>query len=407
VFLSYKKKYLRYFDVKTSSAHEGTNFGLKEHAAAVLPSQRINVAAKNLSLQSSMKGAQLESESTHMASSQSLWSQSPTANHVTTLAESIISRACRRTHDYAPRRTAIDSWEVHYVGAGDYALETDREPANKNSPIPIFMRVRVVILRSGFLCCDCGGQQRIGLTCVHTMTVMESCFPDWKGPTHHDVSPRWWVIWVEFAHKPKNQTLTSALLALMENEVPGPRVPGLVPIPPADAYFPVTDTKTAVNRVKNYSREQLDRLVPSHRVIQERNAQRTIITDEGFTQESYIVCHDSLEDDEEKDNIFASSDNEENPFANSLVLDDLFPLAMASARDILKPQMNEVLQCLDVLKSQKSIEKATTVLNNLVNDLRLELGSARKRNIENCLTVNMNVEENVSRKSRSFASRNC
>jgi hypothetical protein len=239
------------------------------------------------------------------------------------------------------------------------------------------------------------------------MTVMESCFPDWKGPTHHDVSPRWWVIWVEFAHKPKNQTLTSALLALMENEVPGPRVPGLVPIPPADAYFPVTDTKTAVNRVKNYSREQLDRLVPSHRVIQERNAQRTIITDEGFTQESYIVCHDSLEDDEEKDNIFASSDNEENPFANSLVLDDLFPLAMASARDILKPQMNEVLQCLDVLKSQKSIEKATTVLNNLVNDLRLELGSARKRNIENCLTVNMNVEENVSRKARSFASRNC
>jgi hypothetical protein len=197
----------------------------------------------------------------------------------------------------------------------------------------------------------------------------------------------------------------------MENEVPGPRVPGLVPIPPADAYFPVTCTKTAVNRVKNYSREQLlDRLVPSHRVIQERNAKRTIITGEGFTQESYIVCHDSLEDDKdnrEEDNIFASSDNEENPFANSLVLDELFPLAMVSARDILKPQINEVLQCLDVLKSQKSIEKATTLLNNLVNDLRLELGSARKRNTENCLTVNMNVEENVSRKARSFASRNC
>jgi hypothetical protein len=117
-----------------------------------------------------------------------------------------------------------------------------------------------------------------------------------------------------------------------------------------------------------------------------------------------------LEDDKdnrEEDNIFVSSDNEENPFANSLVLDELFPLAMASARDILKPQINEVLQCLDVLKSKKIIEKATTVLNNLVNDLRLELGSARKRNTENCLTVNMNAEENVSRKARSFASRNC
>ena len=49
-----KKKYLLHFNVKTSSAHEGTNFGIKEHVAAVLPSQRINAAAKYLSLQSSI-----------------------------------------------------------------------------------------------------------------------------------------------------------------------------------------------------------------------------------------------------------------------------------------------------------------------------------------------------------------
>jgi hypothetical protein len=72
VFLFYKKKFLRHVDVKTSSAHEGTNFGIKEHAAAVLPSHKINVAAAKLSLQSSMKGTQLESELTYMASSQSL-----------------------------------------------------------------------------------------------------------------------------------------------------------------------------------------------------------------------------------------------------------------------------------------------------------------------------------------------
>jgi hypothetical protein len=38
---------LHYFNVKTSSAHEGTNFGIKEHAAAVLPSHKIDVAEKN------------------------------------------------------------------------------------------------------------------------------------------------------------------------------------------------------------------------------------------------------------------------------------------------------------------------------------------------------------------------
>lgn len=177
--------------METSSTHEGTNIGIKEHDAAVLPSQGIDVAAKKLSLHSSMmKGAQLESESTHhMACSQSLWSQSPTANRVATLAESIASCSCCRMHDHNPHRTAIDFWEFHPVGQDDCALEMSQEPGDKNSPAQTFMHNGVVILRCGFSCCECGGQQQVGPTCIHTMMVMESCFPDWKGPTHHNVSP--------------------------------------------------------------------------------------------------------------------------------------------------------------------------------------------------------------------------
>jgi hypothetical protein len=55
--------------VETSSAHEGTNFGIKEHAAAILPSHKMHVAGQKLSLQSSMKGTQLESELAYIASS--------------------------------------------------------------------------------------------------------------------------------------------------------------------------------------------------------------------------------------------------------------------------------------------------------------------------------------------------
>jgi hypothetical protein len=153
---------LRHFNVKTSSAHEGTNFGIKEHAAAVLPSHIISVAGEKLCLQSTIKGTQLESESTYMAFSQSLWSQSPTANHMTTLAESIISRANGRTHDYAVHGTADKSWEVHFVGHDNYCLETDCLPINRNSPIPIFTRIRVVTNLDQFLCCDCGGQEKLG-----------------------------------------------------------------------------------------------------------------------------------------------------------------------------------------------------------------------------------------------------
>jgi hypothetical protein len=409
VFLFFKKKYLRYFDVKTSSAHEGTNFGIKEHAAAVLPSHKIDVAGKKLSLQASLKGAQMEAESTYMASSQSLWSKSPTSNHVTNLAESILCRATSRTHDYSVRRTAVDSWEVHYVGHDVFSCETDRVISKLHSPIPIFTRIRVVTNCNEFLCCNCGAQQRVGLTCVHSMAVMETCFPNWPGPTHHDVSPRWWITWMEFAHKPNTETITTAMLALMENEVPGPRIPG--PVPPTDSYLPVSENKTAQKRVKNYSRQLLDRLLPSHRVVPDGNAVRSFMTAEGLTQESYLIGENSTDDEEDNEEADNVEDNEEadNVFANSLLVDDSSSLAMASARDILKPQINEVLQCLDTLKSKISIQKATKLLNDLANELRLELGnsSGSKRNIDLCRTVNINVEENVSRKSRTYASKNC
>jgi hypothetical protein len=45
VFLFFKNKFLRYFNVKTSSAHEGTNFGIKEVAAAVLTRRQYSFMA--------------------------------------------------------------------------------------------------------------------------------------------------------------------------------------------------------------------------------------------------------------------------------------------------------------------------------------------------------------------------
>jgi hypothetical protein len=348
-----------------------------------------------------MKGRQLESESTYIASSQSLWSKSPTANPVTTLAESILSRAIARTHDYSVCRTAIALWEVPYVGDNDYSLETVRRPVEKNSPLPIFTRIWVVHNENEFLCCDCGTQQQIGLTCVHAMAVMEDCFPNWNGSTHHNVSPCWWVTWMEFAHKPKTQTIMSAMLALMETEVLGPRLPGLMPF--TTSYLQVKNQRRALDWVKNYSVEEVDRLLPNHQVVQHGNAQQTTITGEGLTQESYIV--NDYPSDQDQDSSYERNEEEGTVFESSLLVEELS--SQASAQDILKPQINEVLQCLDTLKLKSSIQRATEVLNDLVNELHLELGRSSKRNIDNCGTVNLNMEKNLSKKSRSYALKNC
>jgi hypothetical protein len=186
------------------------------------------------------------------------------------------------------------------------------------------------------------------------------------------------------------------MLALMDNEVPGPRIPG--PMPGTDLYDSATDKKTAICRVKNYTLEQLQQLVPSCQVIQEGNARTTTIVEEGFTQESYHDDNNNSSDPDDDDN---DATEEDNIFASSLLLYDSSTIAIASAGDILKPQINEVMQCLDTLKSKPSIKIASKVLNDLANELRLQLAnsSGPKRNIETCLTVAMrsvNLVENAT-----------
>jgi hypothetical protein len=155
------------------------------------------------------------------------------------------------------------------------------------------------------------------------MTVMENCFPERAGPTHHDISPRWWVTWLELAHKPNNHQITSSIMTLTTNEVPGPSIHA--PIPASASYCPVAAKRTALNCVKNYPREQLHALVPSNQVVQRGNAMQTTIIEEGMTQESCILGNNSSdkeEDSEEEDNDFLSN-QEDSLFASSLLLDGL------------------------------------------------------------------------------------
>jgi hypothetical protein len=89
--------------------------------------------------------------------------------------------------------------------------------------------------------------------------------------------------------------------------------------------------------VKNYSSNQLNRILPSHQVIQQGNVQRTTITTgEGLMQEIFIIKEYSSDQDK-------NNKEESTLFVSSLLVNDLSSLPMASARDILKPQTNEVL----------------------------------------------------------------
>ena len=51
MYASYRRKRIKHFDISHSSAHEGTNFGLKSHAASVRPNRGLSQAAAAMEIQ--------------------------------------------------------------------------------------------------------------------------------------------------------------------------------------------------------------------------------------------------------------------------------------------------------------------------------------------------------------------
>ena len=76
----------------TTSPHEGTNFGLKVHAAAVRPSHSLTKAGKAMCLQGTFKVGHLDKMATNALTTVPLWSSLPTSGHVVATAESLLGQ---------------------------------------------------------------------------------------------------------------------------------------------------------------------------------------------------------------------------------------------------------------------------------------------------------------------------
>jgi hypothetical protein len=143
-FVFYRRKTLRHFNEYTNCAHEGTNKGAKAHAAQLLPSHTIFQAAKTLVFQSAMKCKEIFVEAEKNMQGQKLWSETPTAAHVTKLGESLLASSWKRgIEEYHGRRVGDRQWEVEHASCG---AENDGQDRKEWEPIPQFRRVRVVDL---------------------------------------------------------------------------------------------------------------------------------------------------------------------------------------------------------------------------------------------------------------------
>jgi hypothetical protein len=300
--------------------------------------------------------------------------------------------------DFNVTRVSHDKFQVVYTKEADTAPE-DRVrlgsfPDSK-TPVPCFLCVwNVTMLLDGSIICDCGTQERQGLCCCETMAVIKNYYPEWKGPSHYDISPRWWIYWLKFGHPVGCGQFTSTTEQLLSCEKAGPSFP--FPIPDDGIYGPILPTIPGRKRVRNYSVETIDRLVPpAQEQYDFHGFWRTQVVD-GLTQDSYInheslsFCGGEYESNCDDDNSLSSSFQ---PFARSLEVP--LPQKGGNSRDHLKPYLEELFTCLNRLADATQIEKFSKLVEGEVGHLRCIIAQStqkRRRQVENVTSVNVVVE---------------
>jgi len=111
-YVFFRRKSIRHFNEYTNCAHEGTNHGTKSHAAQLLPSHTIFQAAKTMVFQSAIKCKELFVQAEKNMQHQKLWTNTPTAAHLTILGESIVTSSCKLSTNYTGERVGEHRWEV-------------------------------------------------------------------------------------------------------------------------------------------------------------------------------------------------------------------------------------------------------------------------------------------------------
>jgi hypothetical protein len=210
----------------------------------------------------------------------SLWSSLPTANHVLKFCEGLIVSVWNlRDHFHVRRSKSSDGvWEWEVLLKEEQHCEAHPDEVGRNtgeenhffSLIPSFKRLRRVTLdENNRLLCSCYHFERCGYPCPHMAPVILHEVPTYKGFTHHDVCVFWWKTHFHFACHGKKymEGLDTVFQTLFDNDISGPTMPAgewmhtsaIVSPQSINALFDKMQNATAAQRLRNYSREQVER----------------------------------------------------------------------------------------------------------------------------------------------------
>jgi hypothetical protein len=110
LYLHYLHNDVLHFDVSQSSAHEGTNHGLKSHSCAIKPIMNLDTSANTLNIQSSIKVKECEEIISQDAiQTHKRWSDLSTSQHTTSFGEVILQEIMSRINDYVATLVARET----------------------------------------------------------------------------------------------------------------------------------------------------------------------------------------------------------------------------------------------------------------------------------------------------------
>jgi hypothetical protein len=430
LYLFYLRKSVFNLCVATTSAHEGTNHGLKSHAAAVKATHALNTAAKAMTVQDRSKHAQLDQlvGREFRQKDKSTWSRLRSAPYLLTYAEGLMLHSYRRASLYKVRRVGLTRFQVVYAGdrcdpsfvaryidgwpstaavheksddlpsdaLTDVGVEEDQVDDGRDEEdqvddggeeedgllgdqcyCPLFSRAYTVDLNETCTTCECCHFDRAGYPCPHenacAIAVCEEIGTTFEGFGHDSVKVRWWTDFMYWGYRPavhdEDKELVKVFHHLANNDVKGPKFRYKIPSSmPIKNPIPALPAK---ERIKNYSKD----------VLKNYKADRfdTLLSKTHLPTSSQEL-EDCLDDPEIIHDLRASSDSHFEHMMNEVHEQEMSSLHEVEAtehgstyRQALYPLFNELTDLLQQLNVKEVGKEVETVLKKSIDDIHRKI----------------------------------
>jgi hypothetical protein len=204
----------------------------------------------------------------------------------------------------------------------------------------------------------------------------------------------------------RRKDLTALFAKLVIQEVKRPSFPSANRMPPPPVHLSTpTNPKPALERLGNYTNEELRRLLPRQFSNILRQGNHSEIEEHGLSQESFLADEHGLDEIDTFDFDGEADAPQETVdlFEESTLIGTTSP---SDAREFLKSTYNKLLGCLDSLKDDETNIHVAQALKELVNEARSKIVAKHKRPLDT-RTVNIMVEQQPNSVRRNYASRNC